>query len=476
MGNDLSIIQGGMGVAVSGWKLAKSVSELGQLGVVSGTGIDSVIVRRLQLGDEDGSIRRALSTFPSQKIRDRILNRYFIDPEKDKVQKFKHAPLLNVNLTKEHEELLVASNFVEVFLAKENHSGLVGINFLEKIKLAILPSLYGALLADVDFVLIGAGIPRSIPGILDQLAKHLPVYLTLDVVGAESGDNFETSFSPKSLDLDLGDAPLKRPKFLPIISSVALATNLLRRSNGEINGFVIESPTAGGHNAPPRGELQLNKNGEPIYSERDEVNLEAIRKLGKDFWLAGSYGTENGLRKAQELGAKGIQVGSLFALAQESGLDHELKQEMISKILSDELEVITDPKASPTNFPFKVARLPGTLSEEPLYQERQRQCDLGYLRELYKKDDGSVGYRCPSEDPKNYVKKGGKIENTVGRKCLCNALLANVGLPQTRKSELEKPLVTFGSDFQMIKQILHQSNKPYRAKDVIDALLKEAVA
>ena len=43
------IIQGGMGVAVSDWRLAGAVSSEGQLSVVSGTDIDTVLVRRLQL-------------------------------------------------------------------------------------------------------------------------------------------------------------------------------------------------------------------------------------------------------------------------------------------------------------------------------------------------------------------------------------------------------------------------------------------
>jgi len=41
------IIQGGMGVAISNWKLARAVSRLGQLGVVSGTGIETILARRL---------------------------------------------------------------------------------------------------------------------------------------------------------------------------------------------------------------------------------------------------------------------------------------------------------------------------------------------------------------------------------------------------------------------------------------------
>ena len=73
------IIQGGMGIAVSSWQLAKEVSSSGQLGVISGTAIDSVVARRLQDGDPSGEIRRALSHFPDQKVVTEILNRLFIE-------------------------------------------------------------------------------------------------------------------------------------------------------------------------------------------------------------------------------------------------------------------------------------------------------------------------------------------------------------------------------------------------------------
>lgn len=58
------LIQGGMGVAVSDWRLARAVSEAGHLGIVSSTALDAVMARRLQLGDPGGHIRRALAAFP----------------------------------------------------------------------------------------------------------------------------------------------------------------------------------------------------------------------------------------------------------------------------------------------------------------------------------------------------------------------------------------------------------------------------
>ena len=48
------IIQGGMGAGVSNWRLAQAVSMTGQLGVISGTALDTIFSRRLQLGDPGG--------------------------------------------------------------------------------------------------------------------------------------------------------------------------------------------------------------------------------------------------------------------------------------------------------------------------------------------------------------------------------------------------------------------------------------
>ena len=73
------IIQGGMGVGVSGWRLARAVSSLGQLGVAAGTALDVVLARRLQDGDPGGHVRRALSRFPFPRAAARILDRYFVE-------------------------------------------------------------------------------------------------------------------------------------------------------------------------------------------------------------------------------------------------------------------------------------------------------------------------------------------------------------------------------------------------------------
>src|SRR3989338_7749828 len=72
------IIQGGMGVGISDWRLAQAVCRCGQLGVVSGTAIDAILVRRLQAGDPGDHMRRGLAQFPFQRMAARILERYYI--------------------------------------------------------------------------------------------------------------------------------------------------------------------------------------------------------------------------------------------------------------------------------------------------------------------------------------------------------------------------------------------------------------
>jgi nitronate monooxygenase len=135
-------------------------------------------------------------------------------------------------------------------------------------------------------------------------------------------------------------------------------------------------------------------------------------------------------------------------------------------------QVFTDPLASPTGFPFKVAQLEGTSSSLQVYQERTRVCDLGYLREPYFTEEGGIGYRCAAEPVANYVAKGGTAENTVGRKCLCNALLANVGHPQLRNGATVEPaLVTVGDDLNSVAQFLAPGRESYSAADVVERLL-----
>jgi nitronate monooxygenase len=197
-----------------------------------------------------------------------------------------------------------------------------------------------------------------------------------------------------------------------------------------------------------------------------------LRNLGVPFWLAGGYGSAEGLRDALEQGAAGVQVGTAFAFSRESGLRADLKERLIEQARAGTGQVFTDPLASPTGYPFKVAQLEGTSSAFKIYEARKRVCDLGYLREPYAAGDGEIGYRCSAEPVANYLAKGGKIEETVGRKCLCNTLMANIGLEQKRPDGFVEPaLVTVGDDLNAIAQFFAPGQNSYSAADVVENLL-----
>ena len=466
------IIQGGMGVAISDWHLARTVSKLGQLGVVSGVALEVLLTRRLQDGDVGGHIRRALEKFPFRDMARRAVEKYYVPGGKAESKPYALVPMHKQVASKKLHELCILGNFVEVYLAREGHDWPIGINYLEKIQMPHLASAYGAMLAGVAYVVMGAGIPTMMPGVLDGLSQHEAVSYNLHVADSQQADDTLARFDPRDF-MESDYPPLTRPRFLPIIASNVLATTMLRRSNGEVNGFIIEGPTAGGHNAPPRGTLQVNEGGEPIYGEKDVVDLGKIRNLGLPFWVAGGCASAEKLREVLEVGGNGIQVGTAFALCDDSGMAEEYRRALLQEPVSGTARVITDRLASPTGFPFKVAQLEGSLSEQDVYLSRTRICDLGYLREVYRKDDGGLGYRCASEPVETYVAKGGDDSDTIGRKCICNALVTNAGHPQIQKDgTVERPLLTCGDDLAEIARFVPEGQSSYTARDVINKLLE----
>jgi nitronate monooxygenase len=170
-------------------------------------------------------------------------------------------------------------------------------------------------------------------------------------------------------------------------------------------------------------------------------------------------------------GAAGVQIGTAFAFCDESGLRQDYKDALLAQVAEGTAHVFTDPLASPTSFPFKVARLAGTMSEREIYDARPRVCDLGYLREAYRTATGDIGFRCAAEPVHAYVAKGGAAEDVVGRKCICNALTANIGLGQVRGDSVEPGIVTSGDDLAGLTRFMSPGRLHYSAADVIDQML-----
>jgi len=459
-----------MGVAVSSWQLASQVSRAGQLGVVSGVGLDMVLARRLQDGDPGGHMRRALAAFPIPAVAARAVKRYFLPQGRPAGKPYAPVPRLAIKQGRRSQEMGVLGNFAEVWLAKEGHQGLVGVNFLEKIQMATPTAAYGAMLAGVDYVLMGAGLPREIPHLLNQLVGHNAVRFPVDVLGAEPGQ-FAVSLDPAEL-LGVTLPPLTRPNFLAIVSAHVLAEYLSRDEAIRPDGFVIEGPMAGGHNAPPRGKVVLNEAGEPQFGPRDYADLEKVAAIGMPFWLAGAFGTPEGVRAAHAAGAVGVQVGTLFALSSDANFDPAIRKKLVAGTADGTLQVTTNLRASPTGFPFKVAELEGSLSDPDQVAARPRLCDLGFLTVPFLRENGAVGHRCAAEPEKPFVRKGGSEEDTAGRLCLCNALMANVGLGQTRATGyVEKPLITLGADLDGPQRLAALHPDGWTANQALEWLL-----
>jgi NAD(P)H-dependent flavin oxidoreductase YrpB (nitropropane dioxygenase family) len=466
------VIQGGMGVGVSSWQLARTVAAEGGLGVVSGVAPDLLLARWLQDGDPAGHVRQAMSAYPDQEVVARTLRRYYRPDGREPGTAYRPIPRLDHHQRIEAVRLAALGTYVQVRLAKSGHHGPIGINLLEKIQLWTPAVLLGAMLADIDVVLVGAGLPTHLPRLLDGLANGEQVTLPLDVADSEPGESFSVTLDPNEVVPGIGES-LRRPVFLAIVSSHILGSYLARDEVTRPDGLVVEGPTAGGHNAPPR-RMALDDNGEPIYGPRDLVDLDKLRAVGLPFWLAGGQAGPERLAAALAEGAQGVQVGTVFALSNESGLTEPLRRALVGGLRSGNAHVRTDPVASPTGFPFKVVELPDTVATPEVYQARERNCDLGYLRTPYRRTDGSIGQRCPAEPVDAYVRKGGTAEDSIGRVCLCNGLTASAGLPQHRRDGTdEPPLLTLGEDLESVQTLLERHPDGWSATDVMQWLLAD---
>ncbi|NTV62159.1 MAG: nitronate monooxygenase [Oscillochloris sp.] len=509
----VKLIQGGMGVYVSNWRLARAVAtERPDLavGTVSGTALDVVYVRLLQLGDPGGHVRRALAAFDQMfgvTVGQRICARYFVEAGKPPAARFQAAPMVTVrgkvsapmsgeeadapatvplSLDATVIELLIATGFAEVWLAKEGHRGRIFINFLNKIELPLLYVLYGAMLAGVDGVVVGAGNPEGLPEICSCLARHEAVDRDLPVLYQRTGERFTLAFDPHHVcDGALTRNPLVRPAFLAIVTLAGLAQALASSATEPPDGLIVENHTAGGHNANPVGPLQRDNRGQPIYGSGDVADLEAIRATGLPFWLAGGYGSHTQLQAALQAGATGVQAGSIFALAEESGIRSEYRAAILDALrrgIDDETLVQTT-LVSPTGFAFKVVQLSGTLAEEAVFKNRQRICDIGLLQQVGLTAPDAQGVRslfqrCAAGPVAGYLAKRGLERNTEERRCLCNGLLACVGLGQITPSDhqlMEEPaIVTLGDQLDGVRRVSRNGQSHYWARDAVVDILGPA--
>lgn len=465
----LRLLQGGMGIGVSGYKLVRAVNlsdDEGRVaGIFSGVAYREVFVRTLQLGDQGGDLRRAMKHFPgSRYIVRRTLKRYFRATGKRTLQKF----LPTVSYEDQPalcQELDVISTFCGIWLSRNVGYGRkmpVGLNLLEKAQVSIPSQIFGAILAGVDFIVMGAGNPSQMPELITRLSSWQPVKYRLHVDGALTTDEFVVEFDPSVVGVKEKFA-LKRPLFGAIVSSYVLAKKM---QDVGADFLVVEAKEAGGHNAPPRNKV--------AYGEKDEIDWQLFKeKITIPYFTAGLLASKvsnpNRWQIAKERGAQGIQAGSIYSLTDKSGLRKDLRQAAIKLGFNRQLEIRTDSGISSSGYPFKVAVVPGTVSDQELFDAHPRGCTLFFLKSAYRKDDGTIGWRCSGGNEAVYEAAGGDPADCVGRGCLCSELLDAIGLGNNNRF----PVLTLGDDaVNFIPMIVEKENGNYNARQATRFLLQ----
>ncbi len=462
------IIQGGMGFYISSPFLARAVSMCGQLGTASGVGADILLARILQNGDPGGHFRRALAHFPFQHVAQRVIEAFYEEGGIPQGVRYKGKPVFTVKPSDLLVSLTICANYAFVYLAKEGHSNPVSINYMEKIAMPIPFAMVGGMLAGVNFVTMGAGIPRQIPDLIDAIAEGRTLQYEVPVLGDDGKvkRHHTMSFDPKTF---FGSElpPLKKPGFIPIVASNALATYFATKFEGRVYGLVVEEETAGGHNAPPR-DLVRDATGRPlpIYGQRDVVDYRKVAALGLPFWIGGSRSSPEQILWAKSVGAVGAQCGGIFALSDESGMDPKLRRKLREQGFRGKLIVRTDMDISPTGYPFQLVELEETISDPSVYEKRPRVCSQCALVDLYDRPNGTIGYRCPAEPEDKYASKGGD-KDTRGVGCLCNGLMATAGMGDKG----EPPVVTLGKYLGFLPKLIEGPESSYGVKQAIDYLL-----
>lgn len=441
------LFQAGMGARVSTWWMARTVSMLGGLGIVSSVGLRTIIVEAVREGNKEviemakkfpfpGHIEELLVFAPGGKWHERPVPMDQLGPGGGLATR-----------------LATIASFVEVSLAKQGHKGKIGINVMWKLTPTVLPSIYGAMLAGVDALICGAGVPMELPAIVN---------------GIRSGQHL--SFSPLSgtktnvlLEIVPGTvellASLEQPLLIPILSNFVFCRKI--KDEWEKNFgikpdfFILEDYKAGGHNAPPRDK----KIGMHI-PERDSIDtyFDDVLKMGIPIIVAGSFthgGTREDLLYWKSRRAHGIQVGSRFALCSDSGMSPKFRHQIIENNVAGITEILTCYDDSPTGFPIKRVSLPGTLSNPEVYAARERTCKHGYLRQTPPHENDGIQKEvlvCPAMPLAQFMalnpdKTKEQCEAICeGKICLCESLLATIGL-------ISSPAyVTLGESGSMVKE------------------------
>lgn len=265
----LPIVQGGMGVGISLSGLASAVANSGGIGVISAAAIG---MKEQELGTERNS---------------RKANKIALQKEIRKAKSLTNG-VLGVN----------------IMMALTDHEDLI--------KLAIEE--------DIDLIIMGAGLPIRIPGML-----------------AEAGmTNFRTKLAIK-----VSSAKAARLIF----------QSWAKKYNRIPDAVVVEGPLAGGHLGFKREEVT----GEVVPLKKlieETVREVAVFDPEIPVIAAGGIYTGKDMFEIMQAGAKAVKLGTRFVTTHECDADIAFKNSYLSCNSADDIVIIN----SPVGLPGRVVR------------------------------------------------------------------------------------------------------------------------
>jgi nitronate monooxygenase len=263
----LPIVQGGMGIGISGHKLAGSVAAMGGVGTLS-----SVDLRR----HHPDLMEKTRDLVPGNDAKDGINAANLIAIERE----------------------------IGAARAVSGGKGLLAINVMRAVT-EYASSVTRALECGIDAVVVGAGLPLDLP----DLAKDHPHTLLIPILSDARG-------------VQLLVKKWERKKRLP-------------------DAIVIEHPRlAGGH----LGAAKVADLNDPRFDFENVIPQ--VRQFLKDAGIekeialiaAGGISSFEDIARLQDLGASAVQLGTAFAVTQESDAHAAFKQVLADAAPEDMLE------------------------------------------------------------------------------------------------------------------------------------------
>ena len=317
------------------------------------------------------------------------------------------------------------------------------------------------MLAGVDYVLMGAGIPRRCPRAADRLRRR-----RAPAASPSTSPSQTRTHTRRRSTRATSSAPTCRRCAARRSWRSSRCTSwrgyLARDAEIRPDGFVVEGPVAGGHSAPAaRQDARSTRRASRSTRPRTRPTSPRWSPLGLPFWLAGALRhAREGRRGAcgRRRGRPGAARSSRWRPTRASpGRCADAAARRAARRHADGAQ---RPAGLPDRLPVQGgAARPARCPSRSVYEARPRICDLGYLREPVRAARRLD--RLPLRRPSRCTctsRRAATPPTPSGRKCLCNALIANIGLPQLRKDGyVEQPAITLGQDLDGAQDLLRRS-------------------